>query len=528
MEFADNVVGRKEAQIAKNRRCFAFHFSSCPIQMLLLAFLFLCVNALAESPKLDKVTLQLKWKHQFQFAGYYAAEEKGYYKEAGLDVTFIEARPGVDPAVEVIEGRADFGVAGPSLLLLRDDGKPVVILAAIFQHSPLVLMMRDDREIADIRALNGKKIMIEPLSSDIITYLQSEKVDIGSLKIVPHNFNVQDLIDGKVDAMTAYTTTEPYFMRQMKIPYKLFSPQANCIDFYGDCLFTTEKNIKLHPARVEAFREASLRGWKYAMEHPEEIITTILWKYDSKRSKEHLHFEAVEMRALIQPNVIEIGYMNPSRWRQIVNTYKQSGQISKNIPVETFIYSAKTKNKLSTIAYLHIGFALILVLVFSVILLRFKKLNSALSREIQLRDLAENKLQETKSVFETAFDHSPVGIVIAKAPDGVLQYINSAAHKALGNPIDEAMVGMDTAQFAPDDQSLHLDGAKIASLQGPLALAILRGKMISKEFTSQSSNGTKRQIWVDAAPVFNKDGTVKAGVAVIQDITERGTPIKPE
>ena len=77
-----------------------------------------------ESQKLDKVILQLKWKHQFQFAGYYAAQENGYYKDAGLDVTILEARPGVDPVEQVLEGKADFGVAdgkGEGLIFCRGE-----------------------------------------------------------------------------------------------------------------------------------------------------------------------------------------------------------------------------------------------------------------------------------------------------------------------------------------------------------------------------------------------------------------------
>lgn len=476
-----------------------------------------------ENQKMDKVVLQLKWKHQFQFAGYYAAEEKGYYKEAGLDVAIVEARPGMDPAEEVLAGRADFGVAGSSLVLLRDKGKPVMILAAIFQHSPLAILMKDDGSISDVHALNGKTVMIEPLSSDIMTYLQIENINIDLMKIVPHTFDVKDLIDNKVDAMTAYTTTEPYYLRKLKIPYKLFQPEDGGIDFYGDCLFTTEKQIKLHPDRVKAFREASLRGWKYAMDHPEEIITTIRWKYDSARSKEQLQFEAIEMRALIKPNVIEIGYMNPARWQQIVETYKKAGQITHQLSARSFLYSNIPVSVRMKPYYALMTLMALLLTGFCVVAIRFKKLNSALKNEIELRDLAENNLKETKSIFETAFDQNPAGIIIADAPDGNLRYINKAARKILGNPADRAVVGMDSKQFTPGIQLLYLDGVRAAPVKGPLARAILHGESISKEFISHENENDKaeRFIWTNAAPIVNEDGTIKAGVAIVIDITER-------
>ena len=105
--------------------------------VLSLSLVFACGARAAE---LTKVTLQLKWRHQFQFAGYYVAEARGFYKEAGLDVRFVEATPGLQPVDEVLAGRAQFGVGTTDLLLYRHRRQPVVALAAIFQHSPSALM----------------------------------------------------------------------------------------------------------------------------------------------------------------------------------------------------------------------------------------------------------------------------------------------------------------------------------------------------------------------------------------------------
>lgn len=89
------------------------------------------------SDALDPVVLQLKWKHQFQFAGYYVAQQQGFYEAAGLDISIVEAPDDGSPPVQrVLQGQADFGVATSDLLLLRSAGQPVVALAAIFQHSP--------------------------------------------------------------------------------------------------------------------------------------------------------------------------------------------------------------------------------------------------------------------------------------------------------------------------------------------------------------------------------------------------------
>ena len=108
------------------------------IALLCLMF-FSRVGVADDVLPIEPVNLQLKWQHQFQFAGYYAAKAKGFYQQAGLDVTIIESQPGIDPIHEVVAGRAQFGVGTSELLLNRYRGDPVVVLGVIFQHSPLSL-----------------------------------------------------------------------------------------------------------------------------------------------------------------------------------------------------------------------------------------------------------------------------------------------------------------------------------------------------------------------------------------------------
>ena len=286
---------------------------------------------------LESVVLQLKWRHQFQFAGYYAAVQQGYYREAGLDVLLVQAQPGVDSAEEVMQGRADFGVGTSELLLRRARGEPVVLLATIFQHSPLVLLARKEADIPDLQALHDQPIMLEPQSAELLAYFKYEGVDPEKLHLVHHNFEVLDLIAGKVAAMSAYVTDEPYRLKQAGMEYMIFTPRAGGIDFYGDNLFTTENQIRLHPERVRRFREASLRGWEYAMAHPEELIEYIQKQYQPKKSLGHLQFEAEQMKQLLHPGLIEIGHSNPGRWRHMANTYAEFGMMPKSFDLRGFL-----------------------------------------------------------------------------------------------------------------------------------------------------------------------------------------------
>ena len=133
-----------------NARCFV------------LAVLSILLSAWPQAAlALDAVTLQLKWRHNFQFAGYYAAQEKGYYRDVGLDVSFREAHPGDNPVQAVIDGKAQFGVGSSSLLLARNAGAPVVVLAAMFQHSSQVLITSQRMQSQGIHDLLDKRVMLD-------------------------------------------------------------------------------------------------------------------------------------------------------------------------------------------------------------------------------------------------------------------------------------------------------------------------------------------------------------------------------
>jgi len=275
-----------------------------------IGFLVIAVWAIfAVSPAYatETVTLQLKWLHQFQFAGYYAAKAKGYYREAGLEVNFIEAKPGKAVIDSVIGGEALYGVDVSRLLLARAEGKPVVALGVIFQHSPYILVTRQGSPTQNIHDLVGKRLMLEEKADDVSAYLNKEGLSNNRFTLVKHTFNPQDLIDGKIDAISAYSTNELFFLDKAGFRYQAYTPRSEGIDFYGDTLFTTEQELKTHPARVKAFRDATLRGWKYALANPEEIADLIIAQYSQRKSREHILFEARQMAALIQPDLVELG-----------------------------------------------------------------------------------------------------------------------------------------------------------------------------------------------------------------------------
>ena len=299
--------------------------------LLWLAVCIACpVWAREASPAPQKVVVQLKWSHAFQFAGYYAARHLGYYRDAGLDVELREGGPNVDVVSELMQGRAQFGVGTSSLLLDRHAGKPVVVLGVVFQHSPLALIARQHSATQSIHALANGRLMLEPHSEELLAYLQAEGGLADGITTVPHQDGLRSLREGKVDAISGYITYEPYFLQRDAVPYHLYSPRAAGIDFYGDNLFALQPLLAAQPEMVKAFREASLRGWQYAMSHPGEVIDWIVADHPGI-DPGLLHHEARSMVELIRADLVELGYMHPGRWQHIADVYQRQGMLPGDV-----------------------------------------------------------------------------------------------------------------------------------------------------------------------------------------------------
>ncbi|MBI9077907.1 MAG: ABC transporter substrate-binding protein, partial [Desulfatibacillum sp.] len=321
----------------------------CYVSLFLILWVLIlpAPSAPAQPPlgiPLQEVRLQLKWVHAFQFAGYYAAREKGFYSEEGLAVTIspgVPERPCLDV---VVSGQAEYGAVGGDLLVSRLAGKPVVVLAVIFQHSPSVILTRKDNGIRSPSDLVGRRVMLgieEIDKGEFWAMLKSEGIAKDSIQVVPHSWNLSDLVEGRVDASMDYVTDEPHRMQMLGVEPGIIQPITYGIDFYGDFLFTTEGEIKKHPERAAAFRRASLRGWEYAMSHVEEMIPLILdlpGVRDRGVTADHLRYEAEQMRKLILPELVEVGHINPGRWNRMAETFVDLDMISPGFDLDGFIY----------------------------------------------------------------------------------------------------------------------------------------------------------------------------------------------
>ncbi|MGA9045229.1 ABC transporter substrate-binding protein [Sulfuricurvum sp.] len=374
-----------------------------PLTYLFRLFLLILAIGLMSCAQANDniVRLQLRWHHQFQFAGYYAALEKGFYKEEGLNVQLVAGDPKHQPVSEVLAGKAQYGEGNSEVLLNRLQGKPLVALASIFQHSPSVLLARKDSGINTVHDLIGKKVMLmnRTEDSDFLTMFLDEGVKPSDIDLRSSSYDLNDLISGKVDAFNSYLTNEPFFLQQQNIPYTVINPVNYRIDFYSDIFFTTEQELKENPKRVEAMRRATLRGWKYAMDHPDEIIDLLIRKYHVEKSREHLEFEAAEMRKLIFPDLIQMGHMNPERWQHMADTFVKAGLVKPGFTLEGFIYNPNSARlpKWVTSAFVT---GVVLISFMLGILLYVLWLNQRLKETKKTLEESEIRLKESQKELE--------------------------------------------------------------------------------------------------------------------------------
>ncbi len=307
-------------------------------------FVFITIMSLYGGSKpLEKVSIQLVWLDQFQFAGYYMAKEKGFYEDVGLDVEIKKFKYSMNTVEEVLSSKATFGVGRSSLIRERSRGKEVVLLSAIFQSSPFTLLALESSNIKNIRDFVGKKLMLTKnavASASIRAMILSNGINEEDVTFKEHNFNFEELIEGKIDLYAGYISNEPYILKQRGIPYKIFSPKEDGFDFYSDILFTSEKEAHTNPGRVEAFKEASLMGWKYAFDNIDETVNVIYNKYNIQhKTVDALKFEARELKRLAYANEQELGTITKEKIRRIFDIYKIMGLTKNGLDISDFIFN---------------------------------------------------------------------------------------------------------------------------------------------------------------------------------------------
>ena len=316
-------------------------------RFLSVLFCLLLPIHLYSNSSLKKVSIQLQYYNQFQFAGYYIAKEKGFYKSVGLDVEIKPYSKGLIPMDELLSGKVDFAIGRSSLLIDISKGKDIVLLASIFQSSPQILLTKKSSNILKFRDIVGKKVMITHdsiMGVALQSMLNAHSIYRDDYTSINNDYNIKNLINNKVDMMSAYISNEPFILKRMGIEPVVFHPKEYGFKFYDDVLYTTREMANNNSNVTDDFIQATLRGWEYAFSHIDEAVGIVFDKYNTQgKSKDALIYEADVLRGLAYEDGVNIGDMHRDKWYQIYNNYKLLGFIDKPIEIGSILHKIKHK-----------------------------------------------------------------------------------------------------------------------------------------------------------------------------------------
>jgi NitT/TauT family transport system substrate-binding protein len=298
----------------------------------LAAVLAACSGAPSASVALKPIRLQLQWFPQAQFAGYYAALEKGFYREEGFDVTIIPGAVEIVPATVVAGGQAEFGISWvPRMLAPRESGADGVVIAQVFQRSPTLQVSFKDRNITTPEDLAGKKIGAWGFGNEAELYagLQKAGLDPATENIVAQQFDMEAFAAGEIDAAQAMIYNEYAQVLEKVNPatgelYKAEDLNVISWEDYGtsmlqDAIFASEAWLAKAGNEDDAvkFLKASFRGWIFCRDNPAECVDIVL-KSDAALPKGHQTWQLNEVNGIIWPSPNGIGITDQAAFDRTV------------------------------------------------------------------------------------------------------------------------------------------------------------------------------------------------------------------
>ncbi|MFU8837694.1 MAG: ABC transporter substrate-binding protein [Thiohalomonadaceae bacterium] len=316
----------------------------------LMLLLLATTGALASA---ETVRVQLKWLHQFQFAGYYAALEQGYFAEEGLQVELIERDIRRNNIEQVLQGEAEYGIADSAILLYQQQGARLHIVVPIFQHSPNVILTRADAGIRSPQDLISRRVRLYNNEADglpIMAMLAEQGVLERGIVRQPYSPDYAALLRNETDAIFAYSSNEPFLLREKGLEVHIIHPAHYGIDMYGDMLFSSEFEAEQHPARVRAMRRAVVRGWEYALDNKLEIAQLIREKYSQRKSLAALMYEANAIEQAVARFTVPLGTLDMGRLQHIAGIYQRHGLLDKDFAIERGSFFDRPAGELSILS----------------------------------------------------------------------------------------------------------------------------------------------------------------------------------
>lgn len=300
-----------------------------------LAFGFGSPTQAQPAPPTANVTLVLKWVPQAQFAGYFVALNKGYYRQAGLNVTIKPGGPDIVPEQVVAGGVAQFGIDWLSgLLVAREHGLNIVNVAQIYQASGMRMISFKSSGINSLAKFRGHTVGVWPSGNEYQFYALMNKVGMSPpqkyMHVVTQGFVMDPFLNHQLDVAHAMTYNELGVVLEHGVKrsaLNIFDYNALGVSILEDGIFSTPSYLQSHRDVAVRFLRASIRGWQYAVAHPAEA-GRITYGYTPAGTRTqgtlaHQIYMAKQVAKLIMygPGMHHpIGYMDPTLFHRTWST----------------------------------------------------------------------------------------------------------------------------------------------------------------------------------------------------------------
>lgn len=257
--------------------------------------------ALAATP----FTFQASWINDAEFAGYFAALDKGYYAEEGLDLTYLSGGPDVIPESTLIAGKADLTLTTPdtTVLAIATQGAPFKIIGAQYQKNPIGIVSLASNPIKTPQDMVGKTIAVPPVNVvSVEAVLKINGIDRASVNIVPYAYDPTPLIKGEIDASLDFTTNVPYTIKQAGPDATSFLLYDFGFTIFNDTVVVTEETLKSKRKEIVSFLRASRKGWEENLKDPAAYPPTFAetWFKGTGRTIENEVFFNTAQKPLIE------------------------------------------------------------------------------------------------------------------------------------------------------------------------------------------------------------------------------------
>ena len=285
----------------------------------------------------EKVTIQLKWVTQAQFAGYYVAQDKGYYQAEGLDVTIKPGGPDIATPQVIAGGGADVIVDWmPSALASREKGVALVNIAQIFKKSGMMLTCRKDSGIKSPSDFRGKTLGVWFYGNEYPFLSWMSKLGIpttggsNGVTVLKQGFNVDPILQKQAECVSTMTYNEYWQIVDAGLsPSELvvYKYEDQGVSTLEDGLYVMENKLKSKAfvSKMARFLKASIKGWNYAGDHPDEAADIVLENDDTgAQTEKHQRRMMREISKLVGNQPQGIGYLIPADYRRTVDVLMSS------------------------------------------------------------------------------------------------------------------------------------------------------------------------------------------------------------